>query len=327
MHSLRMRRNLVNLGRLYSSPQGIDAAQGLKTFGPSLSNIIGNTPSGPGWAYFEDGSVYISSHPWLSHSLFEARMKLTAPFCLQGINNSTDESMNRLIIFTMDNRHTTRPERSHIQARHARDGQKVFDEIHKFKKYSLRPGPNGDLLVTPRDKTPKLTLPKKLEVVEALKFFRGTLVEGALQPNTRPRDGLQLTAELDAGEAPQKPPAPSENSVTKQYFPPFDRDGTVFKWETATNHNDRPTCGLGASIRAPRGTVTESTTGEQHPGLMKASLQNLRSRPRSLDVSPTHGEEDCISHFNFHNPAPPAALAKLRRRTQEQQERSRFSAK
>jgi hypothetical protein len=77
-------RNFVNLGSLYSIPQHAV----LPRFGLRESNTVnlGNlyAPSKdkrpPGWAYFEDGSVFILPFGWAAHDAFEARMKIAAHF-------------------------------------------------------------------------------------------------------------------------------------------------------------------------------------------------------------------------------------------------------
>jgi len=51
----------VNLGKLYNA-----------------TRIIGKRPSG--WAYFDDGSVFIMPYTYLDHDAFELRMKGIAPF-------------------------------------------------------------------------------------------------------------------------------------------------------------------------------------------------------------------------------------------------------
>jgi hypothetical protein len=80
----RASRNYVNLGNLYSIPQHVL----MRPFSPVEPNMVnlGNlyTPSKdkrpPGWAYFDDGSVFILPYGWFSHDAFEARMKIAAYF-------------------------------------------------------------------------------------------------------------------------------------------------------------------------------------------------------------------------------------------------------
>jgi hypothetical protein len=80
----RASRNYVNLGTLYSIPQHVL----MRPFGvvePSHVNL-GNLyvpikdKRPPGWAYFDDGSVFILPYGWFSHDAFEARMKIAAHF-------------------------------------------------------------------------------------------------------------------------------------------------------------------------------------------------------------------------------------------------------
>jgi len=74
---VRMSKNFVNLGRLYSSPPW---------GGPRNAVNLGNlyTTSSPkrpiGFAYFEDGSVFIKARAYAELDTFEAEMNLLQPF-------------------------------------------------------------------------------------------------------------------------------------------------------------------------------------------------------------------------------------------------------
>jgi hypothetical protein len=77
--------NYVNLGNLYSIPPwGRVPPFGLTTQqynSVNLGNLYARKSKFPtGWAYFEDGSVFLLPFVWLPHEAFEARMKIAAHF-------------------------------------------------------------------------------------------------------------------------------------------------------------------------------------------------------------------------------------------------------
>jgi hypothetical protein len=75
VHVSREMPNSANLGRLYA-PMTLDGRKGQPC----------------GWAYFEDGSVYLNSGPCLSHTKFEAWMKLAA-HCLRRPTHEQQQAM------------------------------------------------------------------------------------------------------------------------------------------------------------------------------------------------------------------------------------------
>lgn len=78
--------NLVNLGSLYSvPPRGSVASLGLARSLYNSVNLGGlyarsKRKYPTGYAYFEDGSVFIHPQLWLPHDALEARMKIAAHF-------------------------------------------------------------------------------------------------------------------------------------------------------------------------------------------------------------------------------------------------------
>jgi hypothetical protein len=86
MSFLRAHNNYVNLGRLYSIPPwGTVPPYGLirpQNNFVNLGNLYSRSTSKypPGWAYFDDGSVFILPSGWCPHDAFEARMKIAAHF-------------------------------------------------------------------------------------------------------------------------------------------------------------------------------------------------------------------------------------------------------
>lgn len=85
---VRMSRNFVNLGKLYSLQPGsrkstCKATNPLYRPGPPYVKRRPRFQAALGWAYFEDGSVFINAYPKLSYDPFEAEMNRLLPFILQ----------------------------------------------------------------------------------------------------------------------------------------------------------------------------------------------------------------------------------------------------
>ena len=86
---VRVSKNYVNLGRLYSIPPwGTGASLGPNK--PSNNTLnLGNLYADakhrrpPGWAYFDDGSIFITPSGWLPHHILEERMQIAAHFVNQ----------------------------------------------------------------------------------------------------------------------------------------------------------------------------------------------------------------------------------------------------
>jgi hypothetical protein len=73
-------RNYVNLGRLYSVPQWRIGEEKPRDNHVNLGNLY-KTPKRrmpPGWAYFDDGSVFVVPGKWIPDVSIEARMKIAA---------------------------------------------------------------------------------------------------------------------------------------------------------------------------------------------------------------------------------------------------------
>lgn len=83
---MAFRRAYGNLGSLYSiPPPGAGPSFGLTrpqynsvNLGSLYARSKHKFPTG--WAYFEDGSVFILPFAWFPHDTFEARMKIAAQF-------------------------------------------------------------------------------------------------------------------------------------------------------------------------------------------------------------------------------------------------------
>jgi hypothetical protein len=83
---VRIWRNFVNLGNLYSvppwGPVPTLALSHVQNNGVNLGDLYTNPKRRRpyGWAYFEDGSIFILRAGWLSHDKFEERMRIVARF-------------------------------------------------------------------------------------------------------------------------------------------------------------------------------------------------------------------------------------------------------
>ncbi|USP82453.1 hypothetical protein yc1106_09727 [Curvularia clavata] len=200
----RVHGNYVNLGRLYSIPPwGTVPPYGLA--GPqknpvNLGNLYSNSQSKypSGWAYFEDGSIFILPQGWCSHDTLEARMKILAHFVrsptpkMQQIR-ATRTPMKRFVIIDK-NGSGIRENMLRILARNAQDGQTVSVADPRFEKVELSLDPTGTRPVSARfSDALQLRYENRLRNSQALQTFRGTLVDGVLQPNVRLGNGLRLS--------------------------------------------------------------------------------------------------------------------------------------
>ncbi|CAE7206934.1 hypothetical protein PTTW11_09630 [Pyrenophora teres f. teres] len=203
----RAYRNYVNLGRLYSIPPcAITPSHGLVTsrntvnlgslYAPSRSL----TP--PGWAYFDDGSVFILPAGWFPHHVFEARMKIAAHFVSEPTPKMQELRQNgqhrkRCIIINKNGREV-RENIYRLAARNAQDFQPVSVTDSPFENVELQLDPTGSRPVSARfsDATP-FKQKHRARNSEALETFRGTLIDGVLQPNVRLGNGLRLSNNYD----------------------------------------------------------------------------------------------------------------------------------
>ena len=88
---VRVSRNFVNLGKLYSvqpwnTAPSFDSVQvpiNFVNLGSLYTRTANQRP--PSWAYFDDGSIFIVPRSWLPHDELEKRMNLAAQF----VNNPT----------------------------------------------------------------------------------------------------------------------------------------------------------------------------------------------------------------------------------------------
>ncbi|KAI4670319.1 uncharacterized protein J4E79_000600 [Alternaria viburni] len=201
---MAFRRAYGNLGSLYSiSPPGAVPSFGLtrpQYNSVNLGSLYARSKSKfpTGWAYFEDGSVFILPFAWFPHDTFEARMKIAAQFVsgptpkMQEIRRENPH-MKRFIIINKDTRQL-RENTFRILARNAQDGQRVSVADPPFENVELTLDPTESRPISARfNDAPQLKFKHRLRNSEALETFRGTLVDGVLQPNVRLGNGLRLS--------------------------------------------------------------------------------------------------------------------------------------
>ncbi|KAF1947350.1 hypothetical protein EJ02DRAFT_365678 [Clathrospora elynae] len=200
----RAHNNFVNLGRLYSVPPwGTVPIYGLtkpQNNFVNLGNLYAHTKNRkpPGWAYFDDGSVFIAPYGWFPHDVFERRMKIAARFVsdptpkLQETRRENPHK-KRFIIINKNGKELFE-NTFHILARNAQDGQRVQVTDPPFQAVALSLDPTGNHPVSARfQDAPQLKYEHRVRSTEALETFRGTLVDGVLQPNVRLGNGLGLS--------------------------------------------------------------------------------------------------------------------------------------
>ncbi|KAH3949025.1 hypothetical protein HBI70_124770 [Parastagonospora nodorum] len=168
----------VNLGKLFST-----------------TRLTKKRPTS--WAYFDDGSIFIVPYTYLDHDAFELRMKVIAPFISaptlrMQANRQSDALKKRLVVINND-RSTSLGPVLRLVARKVHNGEHIttaeipfehitvsFDETtHEYIHSTITGGSN-------------LTLKQNSAVEKALRTFRGTYVDGTLQPNVRLGNGLEL---------------------------------------------------------------------------------------------------------------------------------------
>jgi hypothetical protein len=81
-----------------------------------------------------------------------------------------------------------------LLARNAQEGQRVVAVDHPFENVDLKLDHTGSHPISARfHDAPQLSYAHRLRNAEALETFRGTLVDGSLQPNVRLGNGLRLS--------------------------------------------------------------------------------------------------------------------------------------
>ncbi|KAJ4325969.1 hypothetical protein N0V94_000334 [Neodidymelliopsis sp. IMI 364377] len=147
-----------------------------------------------GWAYFDDGSVYISSHGQ-SHDQFQQRMNIAARFIqrrskVKDALEKKNSNQTQLIMIEQD---PGSPPDSDFDAfvRYASDGETPVHLPHPLRLINFKLDRTRTFAVSTTFKKtdPK---PNPLKHVRFLRNFRGTLVDGVLQYNVRLNNRLKI---------------------------------------------------------------------------------------------------------------------------------------
>lgn len=179
MQYVRPSKNFVNLGKLY--------------------HVTPLKKGPPGWAYFDDGSIFIAACGYLSHENLEARMKIAAHLVTHPVvrlhaqsTRHGDILSNRFIVVNKAGK--GKPDKVMVVlARNASDGERVFTAGRPFLQFAIILDKTGTCspLIKFDAQDEKIAYEGPL-LKEAMRSFRGTLSDGMLQPNVRLSNGLIL---------------------------------------------------------------------------------------------------------------------------------------
>jgi hypothetical protein len=206
------RKNYVNLGRFYSIPPwrtpktisvrntSYNNRSGLSTQNTvNLGNLYTHSPRlrSSGYAFFEDGSIWISGREYEEHDVFEAEMKLLQPFVrgpspkLEQVRKTYAERQ-RLIVTPLSKQNGSDYT---VFARSARDEEQIIEKAWPLEQIDFEIDASRSRLLSAKVHQSPIypSLGHKRNLGRSLWIFRGTLVAGILQPWTRLGNGLKLS--------------------------------------------------------------------------------------------------------------------------------------
>ncbi|KAF2032271.1 hypothetical protein EK21DRAFT_110215 [Setomelanomma holmii] len=201
--------NFVNLGQLYSrapwatllATKPAQSSKNSVNLG-RLYEPIGASKKRPlGWAYFDDGSVYVHPRDYLDHDTFEARMKVFEHFVLNPSPNlqatrKSDHEKRRLIVVGLDRLSPRNRNSLRLLARNAEDSERLSTATQPYERVLLTLDSTATRPESASFKDiPPLNMEHRQDIRQALQNFRGTLMDGVLQPNVRLGNGLLLKPE------------------------------------------------------------------------------------------------------------------------------------
>ncbi|KAH7406147.1 hypothetical protein DE146DRAFT_435225 [Phaeosphaeria sp. MPI-PUGE-AT-0046c] len=179
-HFVRPSRNFVNLGNLYQ--------------------VAPLTTGDSCWAYFDDGSLFIvprGGYP--NHENLEVRMKIAAHLRTYPGDRLHSRTMRhegpqrkRFVIAGRSGISTPRKAML-VSMRSASDGERIITPGRPFMRCELTLNRTGTFSphVNISNEDKNIVFHAHL-LREAMRTFRGTLIDGILQPNVRLRNGLIL---------------------------------------------------------------------------------------------------------------------------------------
>ncbi|KAF2632682.1 hypothetical protein BU25DRAFT_80275 [Macroventuria anomochaeta] len=225
-------RNFVNLGRLYSLSQKEKMEMdrlprlpkgrytGFPRHGVNLGNLFRGTTiydymQPPGWAYFEDGSIFVARARYDHHDMQQI-MNFAAFFLRDPSNGKRalrkeHTGQTQLILLERNVAHEVYGHgRFHLYARYAHTGENFFAPSSHYCAVSLELDPTQafPISIAFYSRMSQSILPQKnfthgIQLLHTLRTFRGTLIDGALQPNVRPSNRLEFS--IDPSAAPASP--------------------------------------------------------------------------------------------------------------------------
>ncbi|KAF2643326.1 hypothetical protein P280DRAFT_249820 [Massarina eburnea CBS 473.64] len=334
---VRMSRNFVNLGNLYKAwnpPQHI--------LPHDLASPYATTVAYPtGWGYFDDGSIYVNPVTGLSHEDFEAEMRALRSF-VKGPSPKIDSlrrldpDKQRLLVVLKEK---VSPTKLSIMARNFQDESKAMIESCPFEHINLT---LNKALTHPASAEihPILHVPpvsRRKRIRWALRIFRGTLIDGVLQPNVRQPNGLLCEPLKSYSEHASRSSA-AHSSVTAARRSESDKT----EFELVQNMQQEPSTSFGqarTSLRynaqvlkwkhrylalREKVATAQSMVPRRRPRRTPDEASYIQARSRSGKAanpnteaarSTTQSSSDPFSSFDLQNPAPPASLAELRRKS------------
>ncbi|XP_014551586.1 hypothetical protein COCVIDRAFT_42137 [Bipolaris victoriae FI3] len=336
--------NYVNLGKLYSIPPwGIVPPYGLvrpQSNSVNLGNLYSRAQSKrpSGWAYFEDGSVFILPFGWCAHNVFESRMKIAAHF----VNGPTprmqqvrakNSDMKRFVVINKDGIQI-RNNTLRILARNAQEGQRVSVVDPPFENVELSLDPTGSHPVSARfSDAPQLRYEYRLQNSQALETFRGTLVGGILQPNVRLGNGLRLSNKPEI----LKPQITAKRRARNQEARRLDESGyqplkspvkQPHQLSVPSSRERTPSGRLGKSTLPPRRNPRDLDLERREAQISKREQEIIQLQQQLLQTMQAQSiksNQDKIHGKQTHDSPDPSTDAKLavieaRERALEQKE-------
>ncbi|KAF3032250.1 hypothetical protein E8E12_002903 [Didymella heteroderae] len=200
-------QNFVNLGGLYGRTFNLRA--------PFKLNGVGR----PGWAYFADGSVFFPRFPYTNEELQEV-MKIAADFVRSPTDGKMtlqrkDDSNARMILLENLGQHPiTRPPNLHVYGRYVQNGENLLIPSTRYSAITLELDSTRSTHASTQFAEQVFTTSVAnsrhfLSVeqwVKSSSAFRGTLVDGVLQPGVRLGNGLSFTLSPSAAAATERAP-------------------------------------------------------------------------------------------------------------------------
>ncbi|KAF9699189.1 hypothetical protein EKO04_002986 [Ascochyta lentis] len=224
-------QNFLNLGNLYSLQPWQESLRwrlapkrrvdGSPQHGVNLGNLYRTTFEAEylqprGWAYFEDGSIFVARH-FYDHHKFQQLMNIAAHFVRDPsdakavlASKRTSHGQKQLVLMEKafwPLQEAQRTRLFHAYARYAQTGETLLAPSQPFHPICLHLDPTRTFPVSidvDGRAIPLLAAEEELTrnppLLAGLQTFRGTLNGGVLQPNVRPSNRLRFVVNLQQPE-------------------------------------------------------------------------------------------------------------------------------